>query len=54
MEEKYGATKMKALEKSLQNTIKDLSELTIFIKLRGMGNGQSPDAGDLQTGTMMQ
>lgn len=54
MEEKYGATKMKALEKALQNTIKDLSELTVFIKLRGMGNGQSPDAGDLQTGTMMQ
>ena len=54
MEERYGAVKMKSLEKSLQNTIKDLSELTIFIKLRGLGNGQSPDAGDLQTGTMMQ
>lgn len=53
MEEKYGSVKMKALEKSLQNTIKDLSQLTVFVKLRGMGNGMSPDAGDLQTGTMM-
>lgn len=54
MEEKYGSVKMKALEKSLQNTIKDLSQLTVFVKLRGMGNGMSPDAGDLQTGTMLQ
>lgn len=54
MQERYGAVKMKALEQSLQNTIKDFSELTIFLKLRGLNNGESPDAGELQTGTMMQ
>ena len=54
MQERYGAVKMKALQKSLQNTIKDLSQLTIFVKLRGLNNGQAPDEGDLQTGTMLQ
>ena len=54
MEERYGAVKMKALQKSLENTIQDLSQLTIFLKLRGLNNGESPDAGDLQTGTLMQ
>ena len=54
MEQRYGAVKMKALQNSLQNTIKDLSELTIFLKLRGLKEGQSPDSGQLQTGTMMQ
>lgn len=54
MQQRYGAIKMKALQSSLQNTIKDLSELTIFLKLRGLKEGQSPDSGQLQTGTMMQ
>lgn len=54
MQQRYGAVKMKALQSSLQNTIKDLSELTIFLKLRGLKEGQSPDTGQLQTGTMMQ
>lgn len=54
MQQRYGAVKMKALQQSLQNTIKDFSELTIFLKLRGLNSGQAPDTGELQTGTMMQ
>lgn len=53
LEERYGAVKMKALEQSLKNTINDLSQLTIFLKLRGLNEGQSPETGDLQTGIMM-
>lgn len=52
MEKKYGAVKLRALQLSLKNTIKDLSQLTVFLKLRGLNHGESPDAGDLQTGTM--
>ena len=55
MEQQYGAVKMQALAKSLQNTLKDLSELTVFLKLRGLGNdtNNNPDVGDLQTGTYL-
>lgn len=55
MEEQYGAVKMQALAKSLQNTLKDLSELAVFLKLRGLSNdtNNNPDVGDLQTGTYL-
>ena len=54
MQDKYGLTKLKALQQSIVNTLKDLSELTVFLKIRGLSNDANPnaDAGDLQTGRM--
>lgn len=55
MQQQYGAVKMQALAKSLQNTLKDLSELTVFLKLRGLSSdtNNNPDVGDLETGTYL-
>lgn len=55
MEQQYGAVKMQALAKSLQNTLKDLSQLAVFLKLRGLSNdtNNNPDVGQLQTGTYL-
>lgn len=54
MQEKYGQVKLKALQQSIVNTLKDLSQLTVFLKIRGLSNDANPnaDAGDLQTGRM--
>lgn len=55
MQDKYGIVKLKALDQSMQNTLKDLSELTVFLKLRGLNNqtDKNADAGQLQTGRML-
>ena len=55
MQDKYGSVKLKALDQSMQNTLKDLSQLTVFLKLRGLNNetDKNADAGDLQTGRML-
>lgn len=54
MQQKYGQVKLKALQQSIVNTLKDLSQLTVFLKIRGLSNDANPnaDAGDLQTGRM--
>ena len=54
MQDKYGLVKLKALQQSIVNTLKDLSQLTVFLKIRGLSNDANPnaDAGDLQTGRM--
>ena len=55
MQQQYGAVKMQSLSKSLQNTLKDLSQLTVFLKLRGLSSdtNNNPDVGDLQTGSYL-
>lgn len=37
MQQKYGTLKMKALQQSIKNSIDSLSQLTVFLKLRGFG-----------------
>lgn len=37
MQQKYGTLKMKSLQQSIKNSLDSLSQLTVFLKLRGFG-----------------